>query len=129
MRHSLLSANIVRQNSPARIQQTTIAEEKKCRPHCLVTLEQHLSISLRAVQASDTDVGMASTLQRPAGGDVSRAPGFIACVITTTIAALVTVCLRMYVRVRILHATGWDDWVILLAMVILYSPAESKNSS
>ena len=138
VRHNLLSANIVRQNSPvrtlrselsgqtslAKILQPSVAEEKECRPYCLIMLEQPLPPSLWIEEASNTDVGMASTLQKPAGGDVSRAPGFIACVVTTTTAALVTVCLRMYVRVRILHATGWDDWAILLAMVILCSPAK-----
>ena len=66
---------------------------------------------------------MASLSQEPAGGDVSRAPGFIACVVSLTTAALVMVGLRMYVRVRILHAVGWDDWAILLAMVMLSSLA------
>ncbi len=61
---------------------------------------------------------MASLMQEPPGGDVSRAPGFIACVVTVTTAALVVVCLRMYARIRVIHAVGIDDWVILLAMVI-----------
>ena len=64
---------------------------------------------------------MASTLQEPAGGDVSRAPGLTAVTVIMTTVPLVTVCLRMYVRVHLLHATGWDDWAILLAMVILHS--------
>lgn len=58
-------------------------------------------------------------LRVPPGGDQDRGPGFIACVIITTFAALITVCIRIYVRRCISHAVGWDDWTILLSMVPL----------
>ena len=60
-------------------------------------------------------------MQEPAGGDQDRGPGFIAAAIITTTAALTTVCLRMYVRTRIVHAVGLDDWAIIISMVISYS--------
>ena len=64
----------------------------------------------------------------PHNGDVSRAHGFIACAAITTAAALVMVCLRMYVRTRVIHALGWDDWTILGAMVIMFSEKFSTLS-
>ena len=61
---------------------------------------------------------MASTNGLPPGGDEDRATGFVICVSITTIAALLVVALRIYVRTRIIRAVGRDDWAILLAMVI-----------
>lgn len=29
--------------------------------------------------------------------------------------ALITVCMRLYVRLFMIKATGWDDWVIIVA--------------
>lgn len=52
--------------------------------------------------------------------DHNRGPGFLAEVTITTVAALVTVALRFYVRTHIVHALGWDDWIILLSMVKPY---------
>lgn len=54
--------------------------------------------------------------------DENRGSGFLACSAVITVAALTTVTLRFYVRARIVHAVGWDDWIILLAMVtvVLY---------
>lgn len=54
--------------------------------------------------------------------DENRGSGFLACSTVITVAALITVTLRFYVRAGIVHAVGWDDWMILLAMVkiILY---------
>ena len=64
---------------------------------------------------------MNATVQSPPVPDENRGPGFLACVATTTAAALVTVILRFHVRANIVHAVGWDDWIILLAMVTIYS--------
>lgn len=47
----------------------------------------------------------------------NRAPGFIACLAITTFAALVTVCLRVYVRARVIRMLGWDDYTAIFAMV------------
>ena len=51
--------------------------------------------------------------------DQNRGPGFLAEVVITTVAALVTVALRFYVRTHVVRALGWDDWIILLSMVII----------
>lgn len=59
---------------------------------------------------------MATLPSAPLGGDSNRGPGFIACAAITTTAASATVCLRLYVRIHIIHAVGWDDWTILAAM-------------
>ena len=56
-------------------------------------------------------------MERPPGANVDRGPGYMACGLVTTIAALIAVCLRMYVRMRIVHAVGWDDWMIVFAVV------------
>lgn len=60
---------------------------------------------------------MATLPSAPLGGDSNRGPGFIACAAITTTAASATVCLRLYVRIQIIYAVGWDDWTILAAMV------------
>lgn len=57
-------------------------------------------------------------MERPLGPNDNRAPSFIACGLVTTIAALTAVCLRIYVRTRIVHAVGWDDWTAIFTMVI-----------
>ena len=47
----------------------------------------------------------------------NRAPDFIACMVTTTIMALILVSLRLYVRLAIVRKLGADDCTIVLAMV------------
>ena len=66
--------------------------------------------------ASDS---MDSTLPAPPRGDQNRGPGYITFTTITTTAALVAVCLRMYVRIRITSHVGIDDYIIILAMVCL----------
>lgn len=61
---------------------------------------------------------MASPLQRPPDGDEDRGPQFIAAAAVTTAAALIAVCLRMYVRIRIVRAVGIDDYMIIVSMVM-----------
>lgn len=41
-------------------------------------------------------------------------------VITFTVLAFVSVCLRLYTRIRF-HKTGWEDWTIAVSMVGLSS--------
>lgn len=60
---------------------------------------------------------MNASMQYPPVPDENRGSGFLACSTIITVAALITVTLRFYVRARIVHAVGWDDWIILLAMV------------
>lgn len=49
--------------------------------------------------------------------DDDRGPGLIACMAITTTAALLAVCLRIYVRASLVQRLGMDDWTIVLAMV------------
>ena len=46
----------------------------------------------------------------------NRAPGFIACSVITSTAALALVSLRTYVRLAIVRKFGIDDYTIHLAM-------------
>lgn len=62
---------------------------------------------------------MASPLQPPPGGDEDRGPQFIVAAAVTTVAALIAVCLRTYVRIRIVRAVGIDDYMIIVSMVML----------
>ena len=53
----------------------------------------------------------------PPGGDHNKGPTFLAVsTTTTTVIAFVLVCLRIYVRTRVVRAVGWDDWMIIIAM-------------
>ena len=70
---------------------------------------------------------MASVLQPPTGGDESRGPGLEGALVVLTTASLVAVCLRMYVRMRIVRAVGIDDWTIIAGMVVLYLPCLREN--
>ena len=60
---------------------------------------------------------MDSQSQPPPGGDESRAGSFIALTVTTTGVAGVFVAVRMYTRLAISRAVGWDDYTIILALV------------
>ena len=60
-----------------------------------------------------------------ASPDVSRNLGHIVWVVVTATAAMIVVCLRFYVRMRVVRAIGWDDWTILVALVI-QSSLDSK---
>lgn len=48
-------------------------------------------------------------------------------VISFTVLAFVSVCLRLYTRFRF-HKTGWEDWTIMVSMVGL-STTEPKESA
>ncbi|KAI0880506.1 uncharacterized protein GGS22DRAFT_193276 [Annulohypoxylon maeteangense] len=50
--------------------------------------------------------------------DESRGPDILAAVISTTLTALIVVCLRIYARIWMLRRFGADDYVILLAMLL-----------
>ena len=68
-------------------------------------------------------------MQSPPVPDEDRGPRFLACVTITTVAALITVTLRFHVRANIVNAVGWDDWIILIAMVTIYPGFDSVVSS
>ncbi|KAI1654375.1 hypothetical protein F4813DRAFT_371585 [Daldinia decipiens] len=50
--------------------------------------------------------------------DENRGPHIAGVVVSTTLAALIVVCARMYVRLRMIRAFGTDDSVMLVAMLI-----------
>ena len=55
------------------------------------------------------------------GGDRNKGPAFLAAALTFCALALLSVLVRLVVRIRILRSTAWDDYLIFLAMV---SPIE-----
>lgn len=59
----------------------------------------------------------------------TRAPGFIACVTTTTAAALALVALRTYVRLAIVRKFGLDGLTALLALVFVTSLLFARPST
>ncbi|KAF3059616.1 hypothetical protein GL218_04836 [Daldinia childiae] len=50
--------------------------------------------------------------------DENRGPEIAGAVVSTTIAALVVVCARIYVRLRMIRSIGIDDYVMLVAMLL-----------
>ena len=58
-------------------------------------------------------------LASPAACDINQGVGLNAATITLVGAAAVVVAARFVVRLWIVKDVGWDDWTILLAMVIL----------
>jgi len=58
----------------------------------------------------------------PPDGNVSRATAFIIMFAVTHTIASVLICLRLYVRVRIVRALALDDLFIVLAWVIHTHP-------
>ncbi|KAI2780124.1 hypothetical protein F4815DRAFT_471263 [Daldinia loculata] len=50
--------------------------------------------------------------------DENRGPQIAGAVVSTTLAALVVFCARMYVRLRMIRSIGIDDYVMLAAMLL-----------
>lgn len=50
--------------------------------------------------------------------DINQGAKIIIATAITTAAALITVLARFYVRVRLLHNVGWDDYTIALTMLL-----------
>jgi hypothetical protein len=46
-----------------------------------------------------------------------RGPDLIIAGLVTLVFAIISVVLRMYVRIRIMRKTDWDDWFMVLASV------------
>ncbi|KAI0124083.1 hypothetical protein BJ170DRAFT_735810 [Xylariales sp. AK1849] len=61
---------------------------------------------------------MSATMPGSDQPDENRGPHIIGTVIAVTTLALVTVCARIYVRIRMVHYFGISDWVIIGAMVL-----------
>ena len=56
-------------------------------------------------------------LSEPSGGDQNKGPVFSAVVVTFCALACVSVLLRLFVRVGMIHSVGWDDFWIWLTLV------------
>ncbi|KAI1846173.1 hypothetical protein JX265_010551 [Neoarthrinium moseri] len=50
--------------------------------------------------------------------DDHRGPDILGAVATVTSIALVTVCARVFVRLRMVHMFGLDDWMIIASMIL-----------
>ncbi|KAI1468298.1 uncharacterized protein F4812DRAFT_458730 [Daldinia caldariorum] len=50
--------------------------------------------------------------------DENRGPQIAGAVVSTTLAALIVVCARMYVRLRMIHSMGIDDYIMLASMLL-----------
>ncbi|OCK81166.1 hypothetical protein K432DRAFT_296116 [Lepidopterella palustris CBS 459.81] len=61
---------------------------------------------------------MSESHDPPPGGDENRGYEILIVLIVTFIAALVPVCLRVWVRLRMAGSLGWDDYSIIGAMFI-----------
>src|SRR5436305_10454381 len=59
-----------------------------------------------------------SSAAPPPDGDHNRAPLLLTIAAVTFVAALSSVIARIYTRLRISHAFGWDDYTIVAAMVV-----------
>ena len=57
----------------------------------------------------------------PPGGDENIGYKLVIVATTTIATGAITILLRMYVRARIVRAVGWDDWLMLLALVSFLS--------
>lgn len=65
---------------------------------------------------------MASTTE--AGPNVpneDQGPVILGATLTVTIAALITMATRLYVRIHMIRNVGWDDYVMISAMVLVSS--------
>ena len=56
-------------------------------------------------------------LPPPPGGDENRGYQVLIVLIVTFTAAFIPVCLRVWVRSRMVGSLGWDDYTIIGAMV------------
>src|SRR6266576_2814211 len=56
-------------------------------------------------------------LQPPPGGDVNRGPALAAVTTVIFTASLLSLCLRMCVRLYMIRSTAWDDYTAILATV------------
>lgn len=51
--------------------------------------------------------------------DLGRGPMIVGLTWTFTILAMTAVALRIYVRKTVTKALGWDDWIMLVAVVCI----------
>ena len=57
-------------------------------------------------------------LSKPLDGDQNKGPGLDAIAATFCALACISVLLRLFVRVRMIHSVGWDDFCACLTMVV-----------
>lgn len=62
-------------------------------------------------------MGALDTLAVSHTTNIDKGPAFLGVALAFATTALVFVGLRMFVRVSMIHSTGLDDYLILLAMV------------
>jgi len=55
----------------------------------------------------------------PVPPNEDQGPVILGATLTVTIAALITMLTRLYVRIFMLRHTGWDDYVMIAAMVLV----------
>ena len=67
-------------------------------------------------------------LSEPSGGDQNKGPELDAIAATFCALACISVLSRLFVRMRMIHAVGWDDATICLTMVG-NNPLESRSST
>ena len=61
---------------------------------------------------------MSSPIPPPPDGDVIQSEGYMAGIITLTVAAVLIAWLRMYVRTFVSQNVGWDDYIMFAASLI-----------
>jgi len=62
---------------------------------------------------------MSASSQPPPGGRQNKGPAFLTVALVFTIIALMFVLVRVYVRIWVNPAFGWDDGMVILSMVRL----------
>ena len=65
----------------------------------------------------DCSTSMADALSPSTEGRQNKGPMFLSLVLVFTIIALLVVLLRVYVRIWITRAFGWDDGMVVASMV------------
>ncbi|KAL2058661.1 hypothetical protein ABVK25_001391 [Lepraria finkii] len=61
---------------------------------------------------------MSGSLQPPQGGRHNKGSAFLSVALVFTIIALMFVLARIYVRIWVKHAFGWDDGMVILSMLL-----------
>jgi len=64
----------------------------------------------------------------PPDGDVDKGPMVLALVTVSTGLALLTVALRLFVRITVVKSVGWDDHAIVVSAVSLALHSRTRLS-